>query len=111
MATATFLTFMSTRGFLDAGVYKAEVKYTVPSNEEFLSNRVCDAVRAYGSECNGVLQTRTVTTPKPELLLYDETFAFVNRESCLTFTQNVGARKSTFALEFEVDFASLQALL
>lgn len=102
---------MATRGFFDAGMYKVSIQYNAPTNEESLSNKVCEKVREFASECNGTLETRNVSTPQPELLLYDEIFAFINRESCLRFAQQVGTRKATFAIEFQVDFPSLQALL
>ena len=111
MSTATFFNFMSTRGFLDAGIYKCDVVYTNSTNEEFLSNQSCERVADFAKECQGVLQVRNVTNPVPEQIRYEEIYGFVNKESLFRFAQNVGFVKSTHAFDFQVDFASLQLLI
>ena len=111
MSTATFLDFMSTSGYLDAGKYKCAIVYTNSTNQEYLSNEACKRVEIFGKQCNGVLESRVVSNPRPEIIRYEEVFTFLNRESLLTFAQNVGFLKLTYAIDFQVDFQSLQLLL
>lgn len=102
---------MSTRGYLDAGRYKCAIIYTNSTNQEYLSNETCKRVEIFGKQCNGVLDSRVVSYPRPEIIRFEEVFSFLNRESLFTFAQTVGYIKLTYALDFRVDYASLQALL
>jgi hypothetical protein len=111
MATRTFVVTMRTEGFLDAGIYKCLITYTNQSNQVTLSNELCLRVDEFAQLNNGQLESRVKTRPSPLSVLYTEIFGFVNLDSMLRFAQQVGYVKSTRAINFIPDYASLQALL
>jgi hypothetical protein len=111
MASRTLVVRMTTAGRLDAGVYKCDITFSNPSNETALTQQLESYVIAFASQNNGTRESISVSYPDPLTVLYSETYSFLNLESMLVFAQQVGYPSFTRAIDFSVDWASLQALL
>lgn len=111
MAARTVVVKMTTAGRLDAGVYKCDITYQNPANQEVLTGQLTTFVEAFANRNNGEKESSAVTQPDPSSVLYTEVYRFLNLESMLVFAQQVGFPAFTRAIDFKVDWASLQALL
>lgn len=111
MSTRNFVTVMNSTGRLDAGTYKCDLDYTNPVNQTPLTEELVQRIMQFANSANGKLESRVVEFPTPAIRKYVDVYAFLNRESMLFFAQEVGYIRSTRSIEFNVDYASLQALL
>lgn len=103
---------MSSYVFLDAGVYKCRLVYTISSNQAALAAQFVDFVIRFAKTNNGVLDATLLTGVNDNELTFKRTdiYAFLNRESCVTFASDVGYQRECKANYFDVDFDSIRAL-
>lgn len=111
MSTRNFVTEMTSEGRLDAGLYKCDLSYTNPVNQEVLTKDFAKRIEQFANQSNGKIESRTTNTPTPNIVLYEDVYQFVNLESMAFFAQQVGYIRTTRAINFRVDYDSLKALL
>lgn len=111
MSSRNFVTLMKSKGRLDGGFYKCDLTYTNPVSQTALTQEFVTRVQNFAAASNGQLESRVVLFPSPAILEYSDVYTFLNKESMLLFAQEVGYLQTSRAIEFQIDYASLQALL
>ena len=112
VTTRTSASQMSSFAFLDAGVYKCRLVYTITSNQAALAEQFVEFVKRFAKTNNGALEATLLTGFNDNELTFKRTdiFAFLNRESCVCFASEVGYQKECKTQYFDVDFDSIRAL-
>ena len=111
MSTRNFLTEMASAGRLDAGVYKCDLVYRNPFNQQVLTKELQNRIVKFAASTNGVLESTAESFPTPGVQEVADVYKFLNLESMLYFAQEVGYIRTSRSIQFRVDYASLQALL
>lgn len=111
MASRTLVVKMRTAGRLDGATYKCDITYSNPVVQTTLTSQLATFVKNFATRNQGQQESSVASFPDAFTILYTETYAFLNLESMLVFAQQVGYPSFTRAIDFEVDWASLQALI
>lgn len=101
---------MTSAGRLDAGTYKCDVVYSAPANETELTTDLYDRVYRLAEQYNGRLESHA-SAYATKRITFTDVYAFLNKESMISFAQQVGYPQGTRSIFFKPDYASLSALL
>tara|TARA_R110002153_G_scaffold101108_3_gene237226 strand:+ start:1305 stop:1676 length:372 start_codon:yes stop_codon:yes gene_type:complete len=108
----TLFSEISTRGYLDAGIYKCEVICINPSSEQELSISLISDIEAYAKHYNGNTDVQFVLTNEgPGINKFTIIYKFLNLISLLQFAQSLGFTNGIRSLRFSINMNSLIALI